>query len=1106
MQVVLNQMKSSDLSTSSVSINSHLLSIFMSLLSENLQDTTKRNLLEFLKSALGLESMVYFLSDKPSLADEIIKTIFDLGEPQGSRLIKGFNNFICTNWDKLTHDIEISLMRNYYAKVGEFLHNLNHELAKGASSMLAAGNTPPAHFKDSIILHEEMFAHLRIVGDRRPYRPEAQKEFVSLITKYFRFLVGVNLKELRKNLNETQYTNLLQLVCKIIALFTVIIIKKDANNRSEFSRNIAAEFDRDPDNIPRLMQVTLDFFGNIPPALTKLKVDAFSHIRAFAEHQSKVLLPHFDKLLADEFFTNKIKIRFSETEINRIYFYWISAQKLLIRHCKADLTRELSLETILQFIENNIHILYENYIYPNYLLNIMHNVGSLCEIMREKLTNELRGVGNAGITVDLNKIAKCIFQLVQKLVGYLKQSCHSIKELSDYLSKDGNKPKVGKFENFAFLGENEVIEHIKKHGQEIETEELILKGEFSSRFATDVLIQHSFNFASDKSYKFEGFVEDSIVKKMMLLNEIICKFLVEYFRVSLLASNGPSASANANGPPSVKNSRVVAELQQNKSSFYYLQNLTFQEKDLLRKIFSLNLKIFNLLICNANHFEYVKIHEQIRFPILDFFCYRNCYTPADNLATARTLQVRFRDIYSLFQSLEEDLILMFVDIYLSSPDNYTNNYTLFIDSFSGSAVIDSIQKGEPEQVQTARQTIHAFNEVVILKLIELMQKKQIEYFEPIAQKIQPKEVRTYAVRILKGIFRKIKYRELPNNQPRTDFMDIKDATFNLILVIMEKTYTEPNLMNYLHLLRNIFSVGSKFPEFTNYLTEKMYMSGVRFIGFLFSLFSTNYQELRIMAVELIVFVPLSPQRMFKNEIKRPNDLRRYFDMLDVAIDFNEASVVSRALQLLEIAIGTLDWTELRVILNDRISSIYSKLAGLLGSRSSQFSILRKNSTQDMFKQRYVCKIMGRLAEYLMDARELETFEVKRPIGKLEELVLDIGGARSAFGDSLPGGPNGCQIDLREYIEVLYKELHRLKEKPWFNNFYSISFNYMYFCTVKHKRGLEKLFEFLSQLLNQLYNRTFRDPGSPDGMLLEVDTPETCLFSTGRSSVCSTSCS
>lgn len=1044
----------------------------LSLLKLELNIKGRKNLIDILKSLLTLEQMTTLFNRKTRLIEELIKILFDLGESDGFKVMKNFNNFIYNNFRKFQPDLEKCVLKNYYQQIGHLIDNLTFELGLQISKnrfFKDHQSEKQLAFKDSITIHEEIFNHLKMVCDKNFFPSEEMKV---LIEKYFEFLISLKLGEIQKVIHEIYYINLLQITSKLLNFFSVILVnrKETTPNENDFFKNIGSIFDNKPDRVSRLVILSIDFLTFVPMSLTKLKVDAFGYIRNFCDKYAESVVANLKKLLMDDFFINKSKMRFSELEINKIYYYWISAHKVLIRNFRPVILEKLDIETIFFLIENNINILFEDNIHPNYLLNILHNIGSLCEIMNIKIMSHAQ----TDNPTQLANFAKYILILVKKLVRYLKQSCLSIEDLINYLKKEKKSDQKGHFDDFIYLPKGNMMKYIEENGDKILEEELILRNTFSSRFESETLIQHSFNMQSDKSYKFEAFIDDSIVKKIGILNEILVKYLVEYFRIVIMCEKPENC--------------LYKETSQSRGTVYYFNNLKYYEKMILQKIFVRNLHVFNLLICNAKYIEYPRIYESIKFSILEFFCFKSNVQNQDQNSGSKNVLVKFRDIHRLFDNVSEKILMVFIDIYLSSPENYSNNYTLFIDIFSGSGIIDSLSKSDADQLTTARMTIRAFNEVVIIKVIEIMQKRQIEYFDPLSTRIKSEEVKNYAVRILKGIYRKIKYREpaTAEQNPSNDVIDIKEPTLKLILVIMEKTYIEPNVMNYLQLLRNIFSIVYRITPFVNYFTEEITKSGIKLINYLFSIFFTNYHELKIMAVELLIFAPVDIRKIFKYEIKKQHDIRRFFEMIELSMDLNETSLIVRVLSIFEASISHLDTIDLRPIFNERINSIYSKLTNILNNRENQFSILKKNTTNESGKLKITTKIIGKLGEFLLDVRDLTSFDIKKSITNLDEFEIEIVDTSTKNVASV--------IDLKEYIEVLYQELRRLKERPWFNNFYSISLNYLFFCTIKHKRGLEKLFDFLLKILTELENLTeSRDDSSEEAMIVESDTSENNKF-------------
>lgn len=1077
----LVQLKAGAVDENQIDQNVNLIETILDILSMDIQSRARRHLLEMVKTTLGFEHMVTMLNRRLVLLDKLINLFLALPESEGYKLMKSFNNMIFQNQNSFSEVLKRLMLESYYKRVGFLIDDLARELAS-PNNRFSYKRDPaenPIEFKNSLLVHEEMFSHLKLTSEKTlATSPEARE----LIYKYFNFITNLRLDEQSKptHMFEGYFVNLVQLVSRLVSFFSYIISlrKEGAGPENELGKSVHAFFENNMENVRALFNVNLNFLSYVPVGLTKYKVEAMGNLKHFFDRYPELAVANLKRLLQDEFFVNKSKAKFSETEVNKVYFYWISAIKYIIRNHRA-LLADIDLETTFLMIENYMNIFFEDNIYTNYLLNIMHNVGSLCDLLREKILREAQTMDRSNDR--LAKIAKYIFLLLKKLVRFQKQSCRAIEDLVTYLKKSPKPSESKRFDDVFSLPKEGLMAYIEKHGSELLEDELMFKNTFSGRFANDVLLQHSINLKTEKNQKFEFFIEESVVKKMLLLNEIIYKYLIEYLRVTFLREG---------------DERVTRETATDKPSVYTLKQLRFQERDILQRIFSQNLKIFSLLICNASYFDYPKVYEHIRFAILDFFYFKNCFPGSDpstnggplnpvngqsSGASGRHVLVKFRDIYSVFQNIGQQIMLTFIDIYQSSPENYTNNYTLFIDTFSGSAVVDSVGRDDPEMVLTARRTICAFNEVVILKMIEVMQRKKVEYFDAIATRIQPEEVRTYALRVLKGIYRKIKYREpAPVDQNNSDLMDIKEATVKLILVIMEKTYTEANVMNYLQLLRNIFSIVYRIPEFLNYFTDEVTKSGIKILGYLFSIFSTGYYELKIMAVELLIYCPVEMRKIIKSEAKRAMETRKLFDMLEMALDLNDSSLASGALKQLDMLTSQLDSSELKPIFNERITSLYTRFSNGLSSRENQFSILRKSVNADSGKMRQVARLVGKLGDYLQDARELGVFDVKKSIHSLDEFELEM------FNEATCA--TAGRIDLKEYVETLYQELARLKERPWFNNFYSISLNYIFFCTVKHKRGLEKLFDFLLKTLTQLETAEPL-PESQDGMRIESESPE-----------------
>ena len=275
--------------------------------------------------------------------------------------MKAFNGFLFSNLKKFSPEMTRSLVKNYYAEVGSLiiplmndLNNLNFRDRFGAETT----NNKLINFMDSIVIHDEMFNNLKTILEKNLLSAE---EIRSLMEKYFEFLLKIKLKESKKVMHKTYFVNLLQITSKFLNFFSIVLFNKKENStaENEFLKNVALIFDSKPSRIDDLVRFAIEFLTSIPMEYTKFKVDAFGFVRNFCDNHSDAIIDNIERLLSDDFFLNRSKIKFSELEINRIYYYWISSHKILIRTFKKTIQMRLKMEDIFLMIENNIHILFE---------------------------------------------------------------------------------------------------------------------------------------------------------------------------------------------------------------------------------------------------------------------------------------------------------------------------------------------------------------------------------------------------------------------------------------------------------------------------------------------------------------------------------------------------------------------------------------------------------------------------------------------------------------------------------------------------------------------------------------------------------------------------
>ena len=1026
---------------------------------DDLHAKKKKNIIDVFKTILSNDSIVPVFNATRRVLEELIITVFNLPEAEGLKMMKAFNLFLLSHSPKLKPEAQRVIFSHYYVQLGhvldsfrETLGNVASNAARFAIAFSEQNNKVKAvRFKDSIVINEEILSHVIVIMDK----DYPSHEYVQdMMQKILQLLVRLRLDAARAHLDEFYFIDLLHLTSKALSFFGNLLTKKRESliNDKDGLWQIVQMLEDNSEKSTDLVSVLLDFLNLIPGHFTKLKVDSFFNLKTFFDKYPERMVRNMRRMLTDDFFSNVAKVRFSDIEMNKIYYYWISAHKNLIKNHKRLLIENLDVNDAFMLIENNINILFEESIYPNYLLNLLHNVGNLCEVLREKIaltvaaSSAAPSPGPNGPAFWWKTYSNFLMGLLKKLVAFLKQSRCSIKDLVAFLRAppaEGALPRTRHLEDISRLDKEGILRALSKDSERVLEDELIMKDTFLTRFYGDVLVQHSFNVDVERNYKLESFLEDSIVKKVGILNDIIQKYLTEYFKAALMLDKERTAKGYVD-------SRAI----------YFITALNFNEERIIRKIYTNNLQIFGLLLCNAKLMEYERIYDSIKFTTVDFFVIKNCLQlpdiPAGQKNSADVL-VRFRDIHQIFEHAAEKIMLTFCDIYNHAPENYTTFYTLFIDLFSGSGVIEAATRQDPDLLIAARLINKAFNEIIIVRTIQLLQKKKLEYFDVYSKNC---DFKIYSLKILKGIYRKIKYRDGgQGNSVSEEVMDIKEATFKLVLMIMEKVYKEPDVMVFLHLMRNIFVTVYKITSFCTYFTEEAIHRGIKLLSFFHSLFSSHYQELKIIAVELFVFCPIETKRFLRAELRRPADAIRLLELITFALELPDNPLIVKTLHILEHLLSFYDRSDLRVVFNNKLGEIFNKWSNLLKNKENCFTIFKKNLMHDSQKLKLAVKIIGKYSELLNEARELTEFSQQNEQEGVKTVFLD-------FIDE-KGHPFAHDFDIKRFIEILYSELSELKQRPWFNNFYSISISFMSLCTNKHKKGLEKLFVFLINFIEKL---------------------------------------
>ena len=403
-----------------------------SLMNQDYPVKKKKSLIDVLKSMTNSGNLIALLNSSSTLFDKFSSVILELSESEGLKLFKPFSFLIISNHASIKASLLSKILENFFdslRKVTEQLSVYLRDPSKISTLLKISSNneqmikTKSAKLIDSIIIHEEFFNCLMLSIEKG--FPDSS--FIKLaMDSYLHLICSLDLKQCREILDELYFTDLLNLVSRCLSFYSGLLNKSRSQNNyietdiidyviKEVNKNIGA-------NRP-LVQLLFNFMNYIPNHLTRLKVDSFSFVKTFFEKNPEALFSSLNKILSDPFFFNSSKLRFTDIELNKIYYYWISLNKGLLKNHKKQILEHLSEDILFSLMENNIEILFERSIFPNYLLNLLQNLGAYIDLIGEKVLQTSK---------DLFLVKKSREQLsffLIKLTDFLKQTTEIIDNI-----------------------------------------------------------------------------------------------------------------------------------------------------------------------------------------------------------------------------------------------------------------------------------------------------------------------------------------------------------------------------------------------------------------------------------------------------------------------------------------------------------------------------------------------------------------------------------------------------------------------------------------------------------------------------------------------------
>ncbi len=229
------------------------------------------------------------------------------------------------------------------------------------------------------------------------------------------------------------------------------------------------------------------------------------------------------------------------------------------------------------------------------------------------------------------------------------------------------------------MNQSDLESYLHENCEKILDDELFSKTMCYSKHRNNYLTQYAFNVDIERNYRFDVFLIETIIKKISILNEILIKFLNEYFKIVL----------------NLKSDKILPG-QMDKQPINYISGLSFTELKAIKQIYKNNLIIFKTLLCNGGILGDERLFENVKFSVIDFFVYRNCVSVGNDASKQKEyldIFLNYHDIHYVYENTFGELLKCFRDIFISNQEAYTISYTSLIDTFSGTQIYETKEFG-----------------------------------------------------------------------------------------------------------------------------------------------------------------------------------------------------------------------------------------------------------------------------------------------------------------------------------------------------------------------------------------------------------------------------
>lgn len=927
----------------------------------------------------------------------------------------------------------------------------------------------------SLIYYVDIMTHIMLLIDEKILLNNKVliEKIKNILLGLLKGFCNINYSEMKEKMHPIYFHNLFYVANKNLTLVSRLISKCKSNKHPQA---------RDPGDLTRhlpgvmqmltqfieenmgdgknLVSLILDLLTISDNSEPKHKFDCYTNIRSFMQLYPEWIMSQVSVILNDSYFT-KERSHWSISDVNNVLYFWIYSQKAMMKQSRGKEAQYMIMnqkkEVQYMFIDNIIGIIFDRRAFPNFVVNALHHLKVMIEYISQELSNKLEKFE-----------ANLMLKILQKMVIQMKIVRNNHRNINEFLEKNEGKEisernkvfdqmlfnKMPRYENFT--NEDEFQAAIDKYlmNDEIDLDSAFLctasqsKASYVSPLLEDEegLVVNSVAI-HPCSQKLSLSLDENVLVRINHLNEISAK-LTTIIMFNKLKQGDSIFKRN---------------MSSNMKIFY--QTLDHTELYLIKKMYKYNLEIFYQLTINPGLTNFKQMTDPLKFDTE--FIERKF---EDGL-----YRLDSRHLYFMIEGNIKIIFKILKNLVKLGSDSYPQYFQQFFDIFTGTNT-QIPGKNNGLYMYTIFCEILIRNLMFLLdNLPENVDKSHFLYDEEL-------NIHVFMLKILKYIFRTIRYRENSNHDFALGLITkLKTHIFKLILVVIKLSSQQIYPIDYLFLLKIIFKTIVRCEQFSTYFTQEITKKGIRILEFFLALFNSGIDELKILSAELTLFIPLEIKHFL---VKYPDYAKDLIPMITFSLTLQESFIRLRAIQTLDHIINSSSMLKQEVLhlLKPHAKPLFKNLNSLMVQLKKKSFFFKMSSNMEPTIFPASMKILGKLSAFIRELDISITFqmnddyevEIIEEFDPPVEMISEEETAELFSIDVENVDGMSYKFSTTQTLIAIFKTIKKLSKKPLLYYYYSISPNLLFVSTLKHRLGIQRIYEYLRHIFDALILTSNKD--------------------------------